>query len=235
MALKRIANAPPKHRRTELAVCAKLKKTYGLPRLGNPTDPIDDFVYIVISNKTSPETARRIYNRVKAAFPNWESLLKAPSSKLVRLMTPAGLARVKSAQIRRALRKIERDFGEVSLESLRGKRDSETLSYLRSLRGVSDKVARCIMMYTMDAKVLPVDAHVHRIATRLGWTKRKRADQCHDELEAIVPPRWRYSFHVDCIEHGRQVCRPTNPSCDNCCIKNHCAYYATTYSETDRN
>ncbi len=33
------------------------------------------------------------------------------------------------------------------------------------------------MMYTLNAQVLPVDVHVHRVAGRLGWTKRKRADR----------------------------------------------------------
>lgn len=58
-------------------VFRKLKKKYGLPRLGNPTDPIDDFIYIVISNKTTPETARRTYERIKAAYPDWSKLAAA--------------------------------------------------------------------------------------------------------------------------------------------------------------
>ena len=91
-----------------------------------------------------------------------------------------------------------------------------------SIAGVSDKVARCVMMYTLGAKVLPVDAHVHRLARRLGWTERKRADECHSELEAIIPPERRFTFHVAAILHGRAVCRPRDPRCAECCLRSYC-------------
>ncbi len=94
----------------------------------------------------------------------------------------------------------------------------ETGELLVSLPGVSEKVAKCIMMYTLNHRVLPVDVHVHRVVSRLGWTKRKRADQCHQELESLVPPRWRYAFHVGCVLHGRAVCRAQKPLCGNCSI-----------------
>ena len=90
------------------------------------------------------------------------------------------------------------------------------------LDGVSEKVAKCVMMYTLGFDVLPVDVHVHRVATRLEWTNRKRADQCHEELEALVKPRYRFAFHVDCICHGRAVCRPKNPRCNDCVIRRYC-------------
>jgi hypothetical protein len=46
-------------------VCEALTGTYGLPRFGNPANPIDDLVYIVLSNRTSPDMARAVYARLK--------------------------------------------------------------------------------------------------------------------------------------------------------------------------
>ena len=97
--------------------------------------------------------------------------------------------------------------------------------YPVSIPGVSKKVAKCVLMYTMHGTVLPVDSHVHRVARRLGWTARKRADQCHEELESLVPPHRRYAFHVDCIEHGRAVCRPQKPNCQICTISGYCEFF----------
>lgn len=174
--------------RTVERVCEALERCYGRPRFGNPTDPLDDLVYIVISNKTSPEVALRTYRRIKESFGTWEDVLAAPASDLRSILKPAGLAAVKSEQIRAALFKIEEDFGSCQLKGLDRLDEPEIHQYLVSLPGVSDKVAKCVMMYTMGANVLPVDAHVHRVARRLGWTARKRADQSHEELEALVPP-----------------------------------------------
>lgn len=206
-------------------VCEALEVTYGRPRLGNPEDPLDDLVYTIISNKTSPEMAARTYGRIKRRFRTWDELVASGPTVLRRLLRPTGLSTVKSAQIRGALSKIATDFGSCNLDGLRGLPEQKAQDYLVVLPGVSEKVAKCVMMYTMDANVLPVDAHVHRIAKRLGWTTRKRPDQSHGELEALIPPKRRYAFHVECIAHGRAVCRPRRPACDRCCISHHCEHH----------
>lgn len=205
-------------------VCEALEGEYGCPRLGNPCRPVDDLVYIILSNKTTPATATEVYRSLKRRFPSWEHLLDARADTVRRLLRPAGLSAVKTRQIRAALRQVRRDFGAVSLAKLQGRSSPEAEEYLVSLPGVSHKVAKCVLMYTMGAAVLPVDAHVHRIATRLGWTARKRADQCHSELQALVAEHHRHAFHVGCVVHGRAVCRPTDPGCGTCCIQRHCKY-----------
>jgi endonuclease III len=213
-------------------VCRTLKVLYGIPRLGNPIDPIDDLVYIVLSNKTSPKSAKRAFRRLKDAYRTWDRVLLARPSKLRALLTPAGLSRVKSQQLWRAFRRIKKDFGTCDLRILKGKPEEGVQEYLTTLPGVSEKVAKCVMMYTMGAQVLPVDAHVHRIARRLGWTARKRADQCHEELESLVPAELRYSFHVDCVLQGREVCRPENPACTRCSISRYCEYFRKANGKT---
>ena len=205
-------------------VCQALLKRYGKPRLRNPKWPLDDLIFIIISNKTAAHTAVRTYLELRRRFPQWDDVLTAHYSVLRGLLKPAGLSAVKSKQIRAALRKISNDFGRCSLRRLRRLCSEDAEFYLRCLPGASEKVAKCVMMYTLDAPVLPVDGHVHRIATRLGWTARKRADQCHAELESLVAPHRRYAFHVDCVVHGRAVCRPSMPACGACCIRRYCDY-----------
>ena len=206
-------------------VCELLQRTYGLPRFGNPTNPIDDLVYIVLSNRTSPDTAQLVYERLKHLLGKWEMMAKTRVAAVQRVLRPAGLSNVKAKQLRGAIARIGRDFGRCDLREIRNWPESDIEDYLVGLPGVSAKVAKCVMMYTLGCSVLPVDTHVHRIASRLGWTKKRRADQCHRELEELVPRHRRYAFHVDCIAHGRSVCRPTNPACADCCIREYCDFY----------
>jgi endonuclease III len=227
-----IWNSPPTVRTRKITqVCRKLEQEYGRPRLGNPRNPVDDLVYIILSNKTSPQVARKIYQQLKHTYPNWQQLLDAPIVKVRKILRPGGLSRVKSNQIRAALRRISKDWGQIRLIQLRQYLPQDAEAYLTSLPGVSEKVAKCVMMYTLGFDVLPVDTHVHRVATRLGWTQRKRADQCHVELEALVKPKRRFAFHVDSICHGREVCTPSNPSCHLCLIQSYCIYYQTNAQE----
>ena len=205
--------------------CEALEQTYGRPRLGNPQNPLDDLVYTILSNKTAPDCASETYRRVKKRFRSWDAVLAAPAPTLQRILAPGGLSHVKTRQIRGALRRIARDYGRCTLNGLKGRSVEDAQRYLETLPGVSTKVAKCVLMYTMGAEALPVDSHVHRIARRLGWIDRKRADQSHEELESLISPHRRYAFHVDCLAHGRAVCRPTNPACERCCVSRHCKYF----------
>lgn len=208
-------------------VCDSLEAEYGRPRLGNPTKPLDDLIFILISNRTSPALAEQTYRRLKQHFPKWELLLESPPSKLRTLMKPAGLSKKKSHQIRSLLRKVRSDFGKCSLDGLASWQEQDTHEYLTALAGVSDKVAKCVMLYTLGFEVLPVDVHVYRVSKRLGWTARNRAAQAHDELESLIPPSKRFAYHVDCIAHGRSVCR-SKPDCNRCQIPPDCEYFKNT-------
>ena len=210
---------------TVRAVVARLRAAYGVPRHGNPRRPLDDLFFILLSNKTSPQSARRVYKALRRAYPSWKRITSRELRRLRILLEPAGLSKIRAAQVVGIIEGLREQFGGVTLAPLRYVSAAEAEASLTTLPGVSEKVAKCVMMYTLGSPVLPVDTHVHRIATRLGWTSRKRADQCHDELESIVPPSLRYSFHVTCVAHGRAVCRPTDPNCPSCVVRRFCAYY----------
>jgi endonuclease III len=210
------------------SVCKVLLEEYGTPRFGNPFDPVSDLIYIILSNRTGATVAQRTYKALRIKFKSWDEILLKPISTLRKILRPAGLSAIKALQIRGALRKIQRDYGTCSLDALKSVTSTEAESYLLGLPGVSEKVAKCVMMYTLMLPVLPVDTHVHRIASRLGWTARRRSDQCHEELEALIPPRLRRIFHVVCIAHGRNICRPREPVCQNCKINGYCDFFKAT-------
>jgi endonuclease-3 len=220
---------PPAIRDREVAsVCATLTNAYGTPRFGNPADPLDDLIFIILSNKTGPATARRTYRNLRRRFPRWDKILSSPLSTLESILRPAGLSVVKSRQIRAALYRIKKEFGRCNLNALKRTSADDAEAFLVDLPGASTKVAKCVMMYTLRLQVLPVDTHVHRVSSRLGWTSRKRADQCHAELEALLAPALRPNFHVSCIAHGRKVCRPNAPLCLSCPLSDYCEFFRAT-------
>lgn len=221
----KIWRAPASRRRRVVQrVCVALEREFGSPRLGNPTDPIDDLIYLMLSNRTQARTARQVYHTLKSLRPSWDEVATLPRRTVERTIKPAGFADIRSRQICGALRAIRSRFGKCCLDALRQWPESEAHRFLISLPGVSDKVAKCVMMYTLGFAVLPVDVHVFRVSTRLGWTSRCRASECHADLEALVPPPLRYGFHVNCIALGRQFCQSKEPLCAACPIAKLCIY-----------
>jgi endonuclease III len=206
-------------------ICAALKRCYGTSRLGNPRDPLDDLIYIILSTRTRHLSFDSTYRILKETFSSWDKLRLRLRRRLERILAPGGLGRLKAGQILEILSTLRKTFGRATLAPLSKMSDSEAEMFLTSLPGVGLKVAKCVMMYTLGRRVLPVDIHVHRIAKRIGFQTKKRPDTSQPLIEASVPPHLRYGFHVNAIAHGRAICLSQRPRCELCVISRWCAYY----------
>ena len=206
-------------------ICEALERAYRSPRHGNKANPLDELVYIVSSTRTRDDSYRVTYRRLKRAFPSWNAVNSADLPRLEAILVPAGLGRLKAQQILGILDQLRERFGRATLAPLRKMSNQEAELLLAGLPGVGAKVAKCVLMYSLQREVLPVDTHVHRVAKRLGFETKRRPDTSQDLIERAVPPRLRYGFHVNAVAHGRAVCLPRKPRCDACCLGRWCAFY----------
>ncbi len=201
-----------------------LQREYRSPHLGNFREPIKELVYISLTRQTHWPNAQASWKRVVAAG-GPQALLRMSVKQVARMISTGGLSRQKAAWIIGSLKRIETEMGTLSLARLSGWKDQRVESFLRSLPGVGIKTARCIMMYSMRRRVLPVDVHVRRLATRIGLVREGLSErEIHAELDALIAPSDRFSFHVNSICHGRQVCQAIRPKCDECTIRENCKF-----------
>jgi endonuclease III len=210
-------------RRVE-SCCRLLAQYYGSPRHGNKRDPLDELVYIVLSTRTSEAVFRGIYRNLKRTFPSWNDINTRRVGDFHRILAPGGLSSLKAYQLLAIFSALRAEFGTVTLTPLRTKSDEEAERFLLSLPGVGKKVAKCVLMYSLGRPVLPVDVHTHRVAVRLGLAAKRRPDTSQDLIEAQVPPRLRYGFHVNAVAHGRAVCLARKPMCKACVLRQCCPY-----------
>lgn len=202
-------------------IAETLDATYGAPPrdplpLGNHPDPLDELIYIQLTVMTE-FGVDDVWRELKRRYPTWDAVLRARRATLVRLFHPIGLYEQKAARVRAILRRISDDRGECTLDFLSDMPDREAEAYLTSLPGVGKKVARCVLMYSLGRDVLPVDAHVLRVARRLRLLDQAVSwDQAHDAIHDAVPAQYRYALHVNLVRHGRAVCRARRPRCEDC-------------------
>lgn len=200
-----------------------LAQRYGSPRHGNKADPLDELVFIVLSQMTTAPSFGRVYDRLKAATGGWAHVRRLPLRRLTALIKDAGLSHQKAPRIKGLLKEVEADFGELSLGSLRRMDNEAVERYLIGLPGVGVKTAKCVMMYSLGRAVLPVDTHVWRVTRRLGLIGRTVPyARVHEVLEAVVAPADRYSLHVNALAHGQQVCLALHPRCGLCPLRRLC-------------
>ncbi|ESY65968.1 hypothetical protein X742_20710 [Mesorhizobium sp. LNHC232B00] len=193
-----------------------LKARYRSPRLNNKDDALDELFFILLSQMTTGPSYERVYNRLKAAVPNWSQLLKMDLTVLKALIGDAGLANQKAPRMVAIANQLARDFGEVTLEPLRRMTDRDAETFLTTLPGVGLKTAKCVLMYSLGRELLPVDTHVARVSRRLMLVGDAPSRLFVANLEAAVPPDCRYDYHVNVLQHGRELCRPMRPKCPEC-------------------
>jgi endonuclease-3 len=134
-----------------------------------------------------------------------------------------GLANTKAPRIQAILRAVFERDGAYDLTWLRDATDGEIREYLISLPGVGPKTAAVVLAFSLGRSAMPVDTHVHRVATRLGLLPPKTtATRADTILHELVPAPIRVELHVGLITLGREICKAGRPRCEECPLQDLC-------------
>ena len=98
------------------------------------------------------------------------------------------------------------------------------LEQLQKLPGVWIKTAKVISYVLFWSKVIAVDTHVHRVANRLWLVNTKSPEKTSQELEKLVPDKYKETAHHTLILFGRYHCTARNPKCIECPLTETCKY-----------
>jgi endonuclease III len=204
-------------------ILARLERSYGRPRQGARSDPLDELILTVLSQNTNDRNRDRAYAELRKRFPRWADVLAASDSAVARAIAVGGLANQKSKRIRKILSRIRAEHGELDLGFLKRWGDARVGEYLRSFVGVGEKTANCVLLFALGRPAFPVDTHIHRLALRLGLVPEgSDAAAAHQRMGALVPARDSYSAHLNLIRHGREVCHARRPACGACVLADLC-------------
>lgn len=204
-------------------VADRLVKEYGNPNLGNYRDPVKEIFFIVLSARTSEVLYKRAYRKLFRRYRTISELANARISDVTKCIEVAGLGRKRSRQVIAIARQLIADFGPRPQRKLRRMSAEDVYAYLVGLPGLGPKSALCVMMYSLDFDVFPVDANVQRIAERLGAIRRNAKHyQAQQRLPAHVLQERSKGLHVGMVAHGRAVCLPRQPVCGECVLSDLC-------------
>lgn len=204
-----------------------LQGAYGAPEaaLGNRRNPLNEAVYILLTYQTNIARAKFIWRRLRSAFGRWEEVERATASHVATVLRQGGLQRQKARALKALLDRVRSVFGALSLGRLRGESDDCAERILTHLPGLSLKGARCVLLYSLDRNVFPVDVNTFRVLKRAGVIPADsvyRRRSLHDALQEVVPPSHRKRLHVNLVIHGQKTCLPRNPKCSSCAALSIC-------------
>jgi endonuclease III len=209
------------------AVSAVLRQRYRNDAHNNKLNPLDELLFILCSVRTPESNYQSTYLALKREFPRFKQVAEAPADYIAKPLERGGLSNDKARAIRSIMYRLMIEFGRPTLAPLARWTDEECEGFLTSLPYVGQKVARCVMMYSLGRKVFPVDTHCWRICRRLGWIRPTMKDghpspRDMDRLQEKIPPELRFSLHVNMVSLGREICTANKPRCEICPIQAYC-------------
>lgn len=203
-------------------VASLLEAQYHTPDLGNQQDPLDEIIFIVLTNRVIFQNYAKTWDALKSSFPDWAAVMAAEEGELQEVISIGGLSKQKSKTIKGILQAVQTQFGVLSLNALFNWTNEEILRFLCSIPGIGVKTAKCVMMYSLKREVFPVDTHIRRIFHRLGILPEPLLTS--EKIEELVRPDQRYALHVNMVYHGQTVCRARWPQCPTCFLLDFCEF-----------
>jgi endonuclease-3 len=198
---------------------------YGIPERNlKLPKPIDMLIATILSQNTNDKNSHRAWLNLKTKYNSWHLLLNISIKQLQNDIRVAGLTKQKALAIKGVIKKNYTEGGSKSMVQIKNMSNTEALSYLTNFDGVGVKTASCVLLFSLNRNVCPVDTHVHRISNRIGLVETNTPDKTFAQLNEKFPKEIAHSFHTNLIKLGREFCKSTNPACKECPIENQCGF-----------
>lgn len=194
------------------------------PKSKKLPDPLDTIIGTILSQNTNDNNSYKAYRNLKDNFSNWEELAVLNSYQIEKYIKVAGLGKQKSKAIYELLQLLKKRHKKISLNHIKRKSDIQILEELTSYNGVGVKTASCVLLFSLDRNICPVDTHVHRTLNRIGIVNTKTPEKTFYEILNNFPDGAAHSFHTNLIRLGREYCKPLVPNCPACPLVKICRY-----------
>ncbi len=205
---------------------------FGIPkRQKKLPDPVDIIVGTILSQNTNDKNSYKAFQNLKQNIKSWDDVLLMKLSYLEKLIKVAGLGKQKSKAIFNLLNHLKNNNGKISLNHLKKKNNSDAIDELIIHKGIGVKTASCVLLFSLDRNICPVDTHVHRILNRIGIVETKSPEKTFYAINDYIPEGAAHSFHTNLLRLGREYCLPTKPRCSLCPIEKLCKYPLKNFDE----
>ena len=167
----------------------------------------------ILSLRTNDKTTYPATLRMLELGRTPEDFAKCDVKKLEKAIYPVGFYANKAKQIVELSKELVEKYNS---------KVPESIEEMTKFNGVGRKTANLVMSQGFRKPAICVDVHVHRIFNRLGYIKTKNPEETEFALREKLPEKYWIDINTLLVTHGQNVCKPINPKCDICPIKDLC-------------
>ncbi len=202
-----------------------LAEHFGIPpRSKKLPNPLDLLIATILSQNTNDKNSYKAFKNLKEKYKRWEDVARLTQTSIEKLIKVAGLGKQKSSSIKNLLSGLLKRDGKISLNHIKKLNDVEILDELTSYNGIGIKTASCVLLFSLDRNICPVDTHVHRTLNRVGLVNTSSPEKTFYNLNGNIPPKTAHQFHTNLIRLGREICKAQKPGCSICPLQKKCTF-----------
>jgi endonuclease-3 len=172
-------------------------------------DPFQLLVAVVLSAQCTDARVNLVTPALFAAAPNAAALAALPTRRILQLIRTCGLAPTKARNLRALAQQLVTKHGGAV---------PKTFAELEALPGVGHKTASVVLAQGFGIPALPVDTHIHRLATRWGLTSGRNVTETERDLKALFSEATWSTLHLQLIYFGREHCPALRHDAARCTI-----------------
>ena len=177
--------------------------------------PYQLLVMVILSARDSDRNINSLAPALFQKFPSFKKLAKAIPEDLYPFISGVMNFRTKAKWLTKTAREIK-DDRNIPL----------TQEGLTQYSGIGRKSANVILsQVNAPAEGVIVDLHTLRVAPRLGIAQGTNAEKIEKQLMSKVTQKNWHILGMSLTYLGREICRPTNPKCQECVMNKVCEFY----------
>ena len=181
-------------------------------------DPYHVFLAEMLLVRTRADVVAALFDGILQKYPDIETLALADEKELAELLRPLGLKK-RVNLLKRAAQFVAEAYDA---------RFPKTLDLLKKIPGMGEYTARAFRVFAFGIKDIPPDTNIFRLLSRITGIPTDHPTKGSDELVQLVrelSERCNGYSTAAVLDFARTVCRPRNPLCNRCKIKEFCRYF----------
>ena len=180
-------------------------------------DPYQLIVAVILSAQCTDKRVNLVTPALFEKYPTAEALAGATPEEVYPYIKSVSYPNNKARHLVGMAQKLLSDFGGIM---------PQEVEESQKLPGVGRKTANVVASVAFNKEAMAVDTHVFRVSNRIGLTRHSKTPlETERTLVKHIPSHLLPIAHHWLILHGRYVCTARNPKCDDCGLKNACAYF----------
>jgi len=215
-------------------VIARLTKFYGAPAPPPVTDPFEQLLWENVAYLVDDEKRAAAFSALrKTVGLRPKDILQAKPDKLLAVTRMGGMAPEPRAQRLRQSAEIVEILLKGDLSGALAESLPKAKKTLQRFPSIGEPGAEKILMFAGKYPVLGLESNGLRVLLRLGFAEEQKsysasyraiknaiAGQLSQDCKALA------DAHQLLRKHGQELCKRSRPLCEECPLRNSCAYAA---------